>query len=893
MPDTALTWLDQVVANLTTGGNQFDPHILQLANGNIVVSWTTDNSSGPGAPFGLDVVGQIFDPLGNPVGSEISLNATFQIDNESDYDMQALPNGGFIAVYEDNDPDTGNVISLRVEVFDANGVSTSFNSFIDDLNNTNPNFGNPSIAVSSATSALIVYERSFSNTDMDIRGNIFNPATNTFGPDLFIFSSFANDTDVVVTTLSNGNYVVVATNDGTAAGTGTQIIMRIVDSDGNTVLGQTTVGDTGTDGFSDFNAHVASLSGGGYVVTWTENDGTDIDVRAQIFNADGTPVTSQFLVNGFTISGDNNNESNVVGLPDGGFIVFYDDDTSGENAGRGQRYDATGTPVGDEFTIDTSNAQDIDSVLLGDGRVAIVWADGEIQMRIIDTRDTINTGVYTPDQFQIGTVLNDVFTADSTSEFVFGWDGDDIITEAGQIREYHGGRGNDIINVTSGINSDLHDGGDDNDTIDWLASNVSGGTFDLQTGTASSGGSTEQMLNFENLNGTNNADIITGNFGNNILNGNGGSDQIFGGTGDDTIDGGSGSDIIQGGFGTDTVAGGSGNDTFAILTGEFSDDIDGGADTDLLVVNSRADFALTLDMNAGTYTLQGPQNTIVNVENVSGTQLGDSITGNGFANSFFGNGGNDSLFGDGGNDQLFGGADNDSLIGGQGVDRLDGGTGNDTMEGGLGNDRYIVDSVGDVIQGEIGFSLGGGIDTVESFISYTLTSNLEILRLQGTADINGTGGFAPEAIVGQAGNNVLDGGGGYDVITAKDGDDTLIGGLGADSLVGDGGADVFDFNNINESRPGQANRDFINGFVHGEDLIDLSGIDANTLTGANDAFDFIGSNAFSGTAGELRSFTFSGGNFNIVEADVDGDGIADMQIFVNLTNTMTSDDFIL
>jgi Ca2+-binding RTX toxin-like protein len=242
---------------------------------------------------------------------------------------------------------------------------------------------------------------------------------------------------------------------------------------------------------------------------------------------------------------------------------------------------------------------------------------------------------------------------------------------------------------------------------------------------------------------------------------------------------------------------------------------------------------------------------------------------------------------------LSGGAGNDTLTGGAGDDTLDGGTDNDVMSGGLGNDRYVVDSAGDMITGEIGFSQGGGIDTVMSSVSYTLGANLEILRLTGTDNINGTGGFAPEALVGNVGNNTLDGGGGNDVLNGKAGDDILIGGLGADSLVGDAGADIFDFNTVSESGPGQANRDFINGFENGIDRIDLSTIDANTATMADDAFVFINDAAFSGTAGELRWFTFSGGNFNIVEADVNGDGMADMQVFVNLTDQMFEGDFIL
>ena len=216
----------------------------------------------------------------------------------------------------------------------------------------------------------------------------------------------------------------------------------------------------------------------------------------------------------------------------------------------------------------------------------------------------------------------------------------------------------------------------------------------------------------------------------------------------------------------------------------------------------------------------------------------------------------------------------------------------DTFQGALGNDRYRIDHPEDEIVGEIGYSLGGGIDTVEAWISWNLIPNVEILRLQGTDDLNGGGTWAPEALVGQAGNNILDGSRGNDAITAKAGDDTLIGGRGADKLVGDAGADVFLFREVEDSPAGPATRDFINGFENGSDLIDLSAIDADITTASDDSFVFIDHAAFSGIAGELRYFTWGGNNFNIVEADIDGDATADFQVFVNLTPAMTADDFI-
>jgi Ca2+-binding RTX toxin-like protein len=370
------------------------------------------------------------------------------------------------------------------------------------------------------------------------------------------------------------------------------------------------------------------------------------------------------------------------------------------------------------------------------------------------------------------------------------------------------------------------------------------------------------------------------------LTGGTGADSLHGNASANRLDGGDGNDTLRGGEGNDTLIGGGGLDRAMFGVTLASARVERDGDAIILISaegNDRIEGVETFVFADGTFTLQ--QVMALSGINRTGGDGPDLMTGTP---------GPDTLQGGAGNDTLLCGGGNDLLDGGPGRDRLDGGSGANTLRGGLGDDRYVVRSAADVIEGEIGFSQGGGIDTVESWIDYTLTSNLEILRLQGTAALRGFGGFAPEALVGNVGNNLLDGGGGNDILNGKDGNDTLIGGLGADTLVGEAGADRFLFRTIAESRPGPAARDFINGFFRAEgDRIDLGQIDANSLTAANDAFTFIGSAAFSGVAGQLRFFTFGGGNFNIVEADVNGDRVADMQIFVNLTNTMQASDFIL
>ena len=99
----------------------------------------------------------------------------------------------------------------------------------------------------------------------------------------------------------------------------------------------------------------------------------------------------------------------------------------------------------------------------------------------------------------------------------------------------------------------------------------------------------------------------------------------------------------------------------------------------------------------------------------------------------------------------------------------------------------------------------------------------------------------------------------------------------------------FKFNSSVECRT-ENGRDSIIDFTPKQgDKIDLSGIDADTLKNADQAFTFIGSAVFSGQAGEL---TFSAG---ILSGDTNGDKTADFEILVTLVGSapLVSTDFIL
>lgn len=150
------------------------------------------------------------------------------------------------------------------------------------------------------------------------------------------------------------------------------------------------------------------------------------------------------------------------------------------------------------------------------------------------------------------------------------------------------------------------------------------------------------------------------------------SDTLSGDGANNTLWGADGNDVLAGGIGADALVGGSGIDR-----ADYADS------TKALTVNLAQPAANTGIAKGDTYK---------SIEDIGGSDFGDTLTGSSGDNAIWGGKGDDTLSGGDGNDVLLGGDGADALKGGDGRDTLAGGRGRDTLVGGADRDRFVFDA---------------------------------------------------------------------------------------------------------------------------------------------------------------------------------------------------------
>ncbi|MEJ1095480.1 MULTISPECIES: calcium-binding protein [unclassified Pseudoxanthomonas] len=393
-----------------------------------------------------------------------------------------------------------------------------------------------------------------------------------------------------------------------------------------------------------------------------------------------------------------------------------------------------------------------DTIGGGDGADLVYGEEGDDSLSGGFDGDQLYGGVGS-DQLA-GNEGNDQLYGEAGDDLLLGGSGQDLLEGGEGADELQGGANDDILRGQVGIDvlsggdgNDLLDGGVDvdqmaggagddlyqvDDSLDTVAESAGEGLDRIQSSASyalSSNVEVLELIGSGDIDATGNAaaNELVGNSGNNHLQGFGGNDILMGHDGTDLLEGGEGDDALDGGMGADQLIGGAGNDTYEV---DAADDV---------VVELAGDGNDTVHSTTYSYALS---NNIEQLVLVEGSNAYEAIAGTG----------------------------SQTLTGNSYDNRLDGGASVDTLIGGLGNDIYVVDSSGDVVIE----NAGEGVDTVESSISYTLSTTLENLTLLGSGNFNATGNIGDNIIRGNAGNNRIEGGAGADMLYGGLGDDYYV-----------------------------------------------------------------------------------------------------------------------
>jgi Ca2+-binding RTX toxin-like protein len=643
-------------------------------------------------------------------------------------------------------------------------------------------------------------------TSSEVRARVFNADGTPVSDDFVLTTSAGNqhqDTTHPIAALPDGGFAATWSSDETGA---TSIRAQTFHTDG-TAAGPEIVVDDPTGGHITGFGTIAVLANGRFVVSWSSDEANDSNVRARVFNADGTPVTDDFVVS--TVTEGYQRSPSVVTLPDGRFVVTWVLDGVSLH---GRIFNANGTAAGDEFVLsNTPEVREFTGLLAqSDGGFVATWESYDpdlgqfsivaqvFALGSVSNSPPTDVTLSTPsisENATDGTVVGTLSAADPDIGDTFSFT---LVNNAGGRFALNGD--NKVI-VANGSLLDFEQSQAHQITVEVTDSANNRVTKSL----------TISLINVEpeNIVAGGGNDVITTGNGNSVINAGEGNNTVTTGTGNDIIQAGSGNNVINAGDGNNTVTTGAGADT--VTTGGGNDVIRAGGGNN--VINA------------------GGGNDVV-------------VTGSG----------SDSVTTGDGNDLAQTGAGADTIIGGKGAgnDVYDGGPGSDTVVYSSATHSIVVDLNEINRSGQPNLSLGtllslldnpasfkallvsGPIGPMLTNAGYAKTTPVGLARgsdIDTDALIgidNVVGGQGADLLIGNGNANVLEGGAGKDLVSGGAGNDTFMSraGDGNDLYLGGIGADMFVF------RAGFGKdiiADFQVGTAASHDTLDLRGLGFATV----------------------------------------------------------------
>ncbi|PYE82248.1 calcium-binding protein [Pseudoroseicyclus aestuarii] len=388
---------------------------------------------------------------------------------------------------------------------------------------------------------------------------------------------------------------------------------------------------------------------------------------------------------------------------------------------------------------------------------------------------------------------------------------------------------------------------------------------------------------------------ISGDANGNLLNGSNGPDTIYGGGGNDTLSGHGGNDRLFGGPGVDLFIGGQG-----------ADYLDGGAGYDeALYYLENGPGGIYADMTTNQVIDSfGNTDTLVSIEEIRGTDRGDTVLGSNGGDFIFGRGGNDRIDGRAGDDKLVGDQGNDTLIGGAGLDLA-------TYNFDSGPNGVRVD-----LMNNTATDSWGGTDTLYGIEYVRGSERGDVLLGTNTGNTDQLfGGGGGDYLDGRDGSNLIFTGSGNDRIvigtTAQDARDTVvIDGTGSKTVTGSGAAGsryahhlVFELNeavNVNLATGIATSANMRLDFTQANHFLEVGGSAYDdTLVGGNTRHDYLewfvgnqGNDTIDGGGGQHDTIVYDDEVWNGSVNPVTGERVYGTQgVVVDLASGVGRDSF--
>ncbi|WP_207539429.1 beta strand repeat-containing protein [Sabulicella rubraurantiaca] len=378
-----------------------------------------------------------------------------------------------------------------------------------------------------------------------------------------------------------------------------------------------------------------------------------------------------------------------------------------------------------------------------------------------------NTDVLIGIEAARGTVRADYMVGSTGDNFLDGHGGNDTLIGGEGDDALRGGSGNDSLNGGTGFDVAVFSSEEDGAGAPTRGAIVNlTGTTQVVNGETLAGftavdtwSGLDALNSIEGAFGSALGDVLIGNADANLLFGDGGNDTLWGNTGDDTLRGGSGDDTLDGGEGTDLA-------DYSVIYDSS------GFGTMGAIVNLSGVSVTVRGQNVAARSAidnWGGRDTLISIENITGTQFGDVLIGDEGSNFIIGNGGNDTIFGNGG------------------VDILVSGSGANTLVGGAGDEVFFVSSLSALVVEEA----GGGTDSLWSLVDgFVVPLHVEVAALGGNARLITASNGGMQLFANASLASTLMGGNGNDTLNGSAFADTLSGGAGNDVVYGNGGADA-------------------------------------------------------------------------------------------------------